>query len=42
MQGTILLSVVIAYEIVRRYGVVLEQREVARALATAQKQAVAA
>lgn len=42
MQGTILLAVVIAYEIVRRYGVALEQREVARALANAQKQAVAA
>ncbi len=42
MQGTILLAVVIAYEVVRRYGVALEQREVARALATSQKQAVAA
>lgn len=42
MQATILLSVVIAYEIVRRYGVALEQREVARALAGAQKTAVAA
>ncbi|SDP01302.1 nucleoside ABC transporter membrane protein [Nakamurella panacisegetis] len=42
MQATILLSVVIAYEIVRRYGVALEQREVARALAASQRTAVAA
>lgn len=42
MQGTIVLCVVIAYEIVRRYGVALEQREVARALAStsARKEAV--
>jgi len=31
-QGTIVLTVVIAYEVVRRYGVRLEQREVAAAL----------
>ncbi|MGI8615096.1 MAG: ABC transporter permease [Nocardioidaceae bacterium] len=31
-QGTIVLTVVIAYEVVRRYGVRLEQRQVARAL----------
>jgi len=42
MEGTILLSVVIAYEVVRRYGVALEQREVARALGTIQQQAVSA
>lgn len=33
MQGVIVLLVVIAYEIVRRAGVVLEQRDVARQLA---------
>ena len=32
-QGVIVLSVVIAYELVRRYGVRLEQQQVARALA---------
>ncbi len=32
MQGIIVLSVVIAYEIVRRYGLVAEQRKVAREL----------
>ena len=32
MQGIIVLSVVIAYEMVRRYGVVAEQRKVARQL----------
>jgi simple sugar transport system permease protein len=32
MQGIIVLSVVIAYEMVRRYGVVAEQRKVAREL----------
>ncbi|WP_028642651.1 ABC transporter permease [Nocardioides sp. URHA0020] len=32
-QGVIVLTVVISYELVRRYGVRLEQREVARALA---------
>jgi len=31
-QGVIVLTVVISYELVRRYGVRLEQREVARAL----------
>ena len=33
-QGVIVLTVVIAYEVVRRYGVRIEQREVARALAS--------
>jgi len=33
-QGVIVLTVVISYEIVRRYGVRLEQQAVARALAT--------
>ena len=33
MQGTILLMVVISYEVVRRYGLRLEQQQVARALA---------
>jgi simple sugar transport system permease protein len=33
MQGTIVLSVVIAYEVVRRYGLVQQQKQVARALA---------
>ncbi|GGM02317.1 ABC transporter permease [Nakamurella endophytica] len=42
MQGTIVLSVVVAYEIVRRYRVVLEQRDVARALAQSRKEPVAA
>jgi general nucleoside transport system permease protein len=32
-QGVIVLTVVISYELVRRYGVRMEQREVARALA---------
>ena len=31
-QGVIVLTVVISYEIVRRYGVRLEQQSVARAL----------
>jgi ABC-type uncharacterized transport system permease subunit len=35
MQGVIVLSVVIAYELVRRYRVRLEQREVGQALGTA-------
>jgi len=35
MQGTILLMVVISYEVVRRYGLRLEQRHVARELARA-------
>jgi len=34
MQGVIVLSVVIAYELVRRYRVRVEQREVGRALGT--------
>ncbi len=33
MQGTIVLSVVIAYELVRRYSIVAEQRRVSRQLA---------
>jgi simple sugar transport system permease protein len=33
MQGTIVLSVVIAYELVRRYSIVADQRRVARELA---------
>ncbi len=33
MQGVIVLSVVIAYELVRRYGIVAEQRRVSRELA---------
>lgn len=41
MQGTIVLLVVVAYEIVRRAGVILEQRDVARQLAL-QSQEVAA
>ena len=32
MQGTIVLSVVVAYELVRRYGIVAEQRRVSREL----------
>ncbi|MFZ5852743.1 MAG: ABC transporter permease [Actinomycetota bacterium] len=32
MQGTIVLSVVVAYELVRRYRLVLEQRQVGQAL----------
>jgi simple sugar transport system permease protein len=35
MQGVILLSVVIAYELVRRYRLVLQQKDVAAQLATA-------
>ena len=35
MQGTIVLSAVVAYELVRRYGVVREQRKVSRELAAA-------
>jgi general nucleoside transport system permease protein len=33
MQGTIVLSVVVVYELVRRYGLVAEQRRVSRQLA---------
>jgi simple sugar transport system permease protein len=33
MQGTVVLSVVVVYELVRRYGVVAEQRRVSRELA---------
>ena len=36
-QGIIVLSVVVAYELVRRYRVVAEQRDVARALAATPK-----
>ena len=39
MQGTVLFAVVIAYELVRRYRLVLEQRDVARALAAARQEA---
>jgi simple sugar transport system permease protein len=42
MQGVIVLSVVIAYELVRRYRIVLEQREVAKALSVRTPEAVAA
>jgi ABC-type uncharacterized transport system permease subunit len=35
MQGVIVLSVVVAYELVRRYRIVLEQKDVARALSAA-------
>lgn len=42
MQGIILFAVVIAYELVRRYRLTLEQKAVARALATGTKPAVAA
>jgi simple sugar transport system permease protein len=35
LQGTALIAVVIAYEVVRRYRVVLEQRDVGRQLGTA-------
>ncbi len=37
-----MLSVVIAYELVRRYRIVLEQREVAKALSVRIPEAVAA
>ncbi len=39
MQGIIVLSVVVAYEFVRRYRLTLEARDVARALAARSKQA---
>lgn len=42
MQGVIVLSVVIAYELVRRYRIVLEQREVARVLSVRTEEAVSA
>ena len=42
MQGTVLFAVVIAYELVRRYRLALEQRDVARALAAASQEARAA
>jgi simple sugar transport system permease protein len=43
-QGIIVLTVVISYEVVRRYGMRLEQRQVAQALerAKAEKSEVAA
>ncbi len=41
MQGVIVLSVVVAYEFVRRYRLNLEARDVARALANRPKQEVA-
>jgi ABC-type uncharacterized transport system permease subunit len=34
MQGTVVLSVVVVYELVRRYGIVAEQRRVSRELET--------
>ncbi len=40
MQGIIVLSVVIAYELVRRYGLRLEQRQVAQALERAKRRQV--
>ena len=39
MQGTIVLSVVVAYELVRRYSIVAEQRRVSRQLAEEQASA---
>ena len=42
MQGVMVLSVVVAYEFVRRYRLVLEARDVARALAVQTPEAVAA
>jgi simple sugar transport system permease protein len=42
MQGIIVLSVVVAYEFVRRYRLTLEAKDVARALATKSKPAAAA
>jgi simple sugar transport system permease protein len=42
MQGVIVLSVVVAYEFVRRYRLVLEARDVSRALAARSGQEVAA
>jgi general nucleoside transport system permease protein len=41
MQGVIVLSVVVAYELVRRYRLRLEQRDVGRALGTASAPPVA-
>ncbi|HEX4726698.1 MAG TPA: ABC transporter permease [Jatrophihabitans sp.] len=41
MQGVILLSVVVAYELVRRYRLVLQQREVAAQLAATTEQPAA-
>jgi ABC-type uncharacterized transport system permease subunit len=41
MQGVILLSVVVAYELVRRYRLVLQQRDVAAQLAAATEQPAA-
>jgi len=42
MQGIIVLSVVVAYEFVRRYRLILEAREVARALSARKAEGVAA
>jgi simple sugar transport system permease protein len=42
MQGVVLFAVVIAYELVRRYRLVMEQKDVARALATTARQQVSA
>jgi simple sugar transport system permease protein len=41
MQGVIVLSVVVAYEFVRRYRLTLEAKDVARALAAKTAPAVA-
>jgi len=38
----VLFAVVIAYELVRRYRLVMEQKDVARALATTARQQVSA
>jgi simple sugar transport system permease protein len=35
LQGTVLIAVVVAYELVRRYRIVLEQRQVGRQVGTA-------
>jgi simple sugar transport system permease protein len=39
VQGIVVLTVVIAYEVVRRYGVAQEQRKVARELAKSRQRA---
>jgi len=36
LQGTVLISVVVAYEVVRRYRLTLEQKRVGRELGTAE------
>jgi simple sugar transport system permease protein len=42
MQGVIVLSVIIAYELVHRYRIVAEQRRVSRELAPARMEGAAA